>query len=598
MAGTLDVMHFKDLALVLAATAIVVPVGLRLGINPVLAFLGAGVLMGPDVLGRASAWLPWLSAVTVTDRGQIAVLADAGIVFLMFMIGLELSFERLWTLRRYVFVLGAAQVVLVTAALTGALMALGFSGTGSLIVGMALALSSTAIVVQLLAEQKRLVSATGRASFSVLLFQDIAVVPLLVLVSVLSARDGGSLGSGMLLAGVKAVAAITLILLIGRYLLRPLFRSVARTKSAEFFMAACLLVVIGTGLLTSASGLSMALGAFVAGLILAETEYRREIEATIEPFKGLLIGVFFFSVGLTLDLDALVQQPLLVLGAVLALIAVKAALLFVLARIAGVSRGASLEMALLLASAGEFAFVVIGLASEGHLLDPGLARISLIIVSISMVLTPLLGWLGRRLAPPQRAHALAAEMMLDNAELATAPRVIIAGFGRIGQMVAEMLDEHKVPFVAVDGDPDLVAKARARGHQVWFGDAGRIETLDRCGLGTASVLVATMDSRKSVETIAAAAHARRGDLTIIARARDPQHAGALYKIGVTEAVPEALEASLHISEAALIGAGVPLGLAIAAVHERRDQYRAQFQRIAGSQRMTPSARLKARRAVR
>jgi monovalent cation:H+ antiporter-2, CPA2 family len=439
---------------------------------------------------------------------------------------------------------------------------------------------------------------TGRASFAVLLFQDIAVVPLLVLIGVLTTGLGGSLMGGLGVAGLKAVVAIAAILGIGRYLLRPLFRMVAKTGSSEFFMAASLLVVIGTGLVTAASGLSMALGAFIAGLILAETEYRREIEATIEPFKGLLIGVFFFSVGMSLDVAAVLREPVKLLAACAGLVVLKSTILFVLSRLFGIARHAAAESALLMGPAGEFAFVAVGLAMAGGIIADEAGKSAIAIAAITMALTPLLAVVGGRIAarlrPVTAGNQIAATAplpVLDD----TKPQVIVAGYGRVGELVVDMLEEHKVTYVAIDANPDNVGRGGKRKRNVQFGDASRIEFLERCGLDHATVLVATMDSRAAVEAVIKAARARRADLTIVARAKDPRHAAALYEAGVTEAVPETVEASLHISEATLIGAGIPLGFVIASVHERRDRYRAEFQRIRRADR-DPVARLRTRRA--
>ena len=598
MAAALDLSTYKEIVLVLGTAAVVVPSFMRLGISPVFGFLIAGALLGPDGLGQLTTTVPWLSAITVTDREQIAHLAEAGIVFLMFMIGIELTFERLLTMRRLVFGLGGSQVLLTGAALTGILLWIGAGMAPALIMGFSLALSSTAIVIQLLADQKRMGTATGRTSFAVLLFQDIAVVPLLVLIGVLTAGLGGSLIGGLGVAALKAIIAIAAILGIGRYLLRPLFRMVAKTGSSEFFMAASLLVVIGTGLVTAASGLSMALGAFIAGLILAETEYRREIEATIEPFKGLLIGVFFFSVGMSLDAAVFLREPVKLLAACLGLILLKSIILFILARAFRIPRHTAAEASLLMAPAGEFAFVAVGLAVVGGIIAREAGKSAIAVASITMALTPLLAIVGGRIAARLRPAAQTSQTaataplpVLDD----TRPQVIVAGYGRVGELVVDMLEEHKVTYIAIDGNPDNVGKGRKAKRNVQFGDASRIEFLERCGLDHAAVLVATMDSRSSVEAVAKAARARRADLTIVARAKDPRHAAFLYEAGVTEAVPETVEASLHISEATLIGAGIPLGFVIASVHERRDRYRAEFQRIQRADR-DPVARLRTRRS--
>ncbi len=597
MAAGIDLYAYKELVLVLGTAAIIVPAVVRFGLNPIFGFLAAGTILGQDGLGQLAPHIPFFSWITVSDRTQIAHLAEAGVVFLLFMIGLELSFERLWTMRRLVFGLGALQVLITGAVLTSALRLSGVNPDAALVVGFAFSLSSTALVVQLLADQKRLGSSTGRTSFAILLFQDLAVVPLLVLVGVLGQAGGASLWEGLGLAALKAIAAIGGILLLGRYILRPLFRAVAHTRSGDLFMAASLLVVIGTGLITAASGLSMALGAFVAGLILAETEFRREIEATIEPFKGLLVGVFFFSVGMSLDVAAVLANPAAILAALSLLLVLKVVITYLVARLFRASVGTSLETAILTAPAGEFAFVILALPGASNLIPNATVTAGIAVASLSMLLNPSLGALGQRLrtwvqpTPTQPAESRPLPPVLEEA-----PDVILVGYGRVGELVGTMLKEHKLSFVALETNPDLVALGRKAKRPVFFGDATDVGMLKRLGLDGAKVLVITMDSRKAVEDVAKAARAGRPGLTIVARARDPDHAARLYAVGVTEAVPEAVEASLHISEAALIGAGVPLGLVIASVHERRDQYRASFQRISRGDR-DPVARLRARRTA-
>jgi monovalent cation:H+ antiporter-2, CPA2 family len=597
MAAGLDLSAYKELVLVLGTAAVIVPAVVRFGLNPIFGFLVAGAILGPDGLGRLAGDVPLLSYLTVSDRTQIAHLAEAGVVFLLFMIGLELSFERLWTMRRLVFGLGALQVALSGVALTLIMKLFGMSHAAALILGFAFSLSSTALVVQLLADKKRLGTSTGRTAFSILLFQDLAVVPLLVLVGVLGQAGENGMWVSLGIAGLKAVAAISGIVLLGRFMLRPLFRAVARTRSNDLFMAASLLVVIGTGLVTAASGLSMALGAFIAGLVLAETEFRREIEATIEPFKGLLIGVFFFSVGMSLDAATVLAHPMGIAGALALLLAVNFTIMFCVTKLFRATTGTALEAAFLLAGAGEFAFVILALAGAGKLIPDATVAAGIAVASLSMLLTPTLGALGQRLKTrlqppaPVRADAPAPPDVFGET-----PAVVVAGYGRVGELVANMLEEHKLRYVALDANPDLVARGRKAGRPIYFGDASDVSLLQRCGLNGAKVLVITMDSRTAVGKVARTARAVNPELTIVARAKDPAHAALLYQAGVSEAVPEAIEASLHISEAALIGAGIPLGLVIASIHEQRDQYRATFQKIERSER-DPVARLRARRTA-
>ena len=595
MAAGLDFSQYKELVLVLGTAAVVVPAFVRFGINPVFGFLSAGMVLGPDGLGRLAGEFGFLASVTVSDRTQITYLAEAGVMFLLFMIGLELTFERLWTMRRLVFGMGGLQVLLTGLLFSFLLQFFGMGNEAALITGFAFSLSSTALVVQLLADQKRLGTSTGRMSFSILLMQDLAVVPLLVFVSVLGEGSDAGLLQSLGLAALKAALAVSAIFFLGRFVLRPLLRAVAHTKSGDLFMAASLLVVIGTGLITATSGLSLALGAFIAGLILAETEFRREIEATIEPFKGLLIGVFFFSVGMSLNVATVAGNPGLIFGALATLLLLKLVVGYLIVRLFKVPHPTALQTALLMAPAGEFAFVLLTLAN-GNLLDDAAAATGIAIAGLSMLATPLLDIAGRRLAAGRKPDSPpdAALPLLPDFE--KPPHAIVVGYGRVGKLVGEMLGQHALRFVAIDTNADLVRRARKSGKNVYFANAADAAILERCGLGTAKVLIVTMDERDAVLQVARAARSARPELTIVARARDSEHAKQLYAAGVSEAVPEAVEASLHISEAALIGAGVPLGLVIAAIHEQRDQFRAQYQRIEPDRR-EPVARLRARRTA-
>jgi CPA2 family monovalent cation:H+ antiporter-2 len=579
MAGEVDPSSYKEVLLVLGTATLVVPAFHRLKLSPIFGFMIMGVLLGPDGLARFTGQIDWLRHITVENREQFAHVAEFGVVFLLFMIGLELSFERLRTMRKLVFGMGLTKIVAITLALAAPIMALGWSAREAAIVGACLALSSTALVVQVLSERKRLGTSAGRASFASLLMEDIAVVPLLVLVSVLAAASGNGLMGNLGLIALKAIVAVGGIVLIGRYLLRPVFRRVAQTHSPELFMAACLLVIVGTSLLTAVGGLSMALGAFLAGLLLAETEYRRQIEVTIEPFKGLLLGVFFFSVGLTLDLAGLVREPLLVLSGVVALLVIKGVVTYAVMRGFGIGKAAAIEGSALLAPGGEFAFVVLGLAVSLSVVGADIGGLAVTVATLTMAVLPILGYVGHHVGKRFEPQRELPEEAMAQPEGGLTPKVVIIGFGRVGKLVAAMLEEQRVAYVGVDMDPLLVADARRSGRPVFYGDAQRVDFLERCGAGQAQAIVVTMDNRASVEAAAAAVRELRPDVVLVARAKDRAHARQLYEKGVTEAVPEAFEASLHLAEATLIGAGVPLGLAIAAVHERRDQFRAEFQRI-------------------
>ena len=587
MAAAIAPGDYKEVVLFLATAAVVVPLFSRLRISPALGFIGAGALIGPYGLGRLVPQAPWLSSFTIASRDEIAHLAEFGVVFLLFMIGLELSFERLRTLRKLVFGLGSLQVAACAIVLGIALYAFGASAPAATLVGVALALSSTAIVIPVLAETRRLSAPSGRASFSVLLFQDLAVAPVLFAVAVLGSAGEVNLAWAFLLALAQAAVAVALIFSVGRLALRPLFHLVAATRSPELFMAASLLVVLGTALVAAVSGLSMALGAFVAGLLLAETEYRRAIEATVEPFKGLLLGVFFVSVGMGLDPGRLAERPVLIVAAAVALVAAKAAVIFGLGLAFRLSRGVAAEAALLLAAGGEFAFVLLGGAMATGLVTERLGQDALVVATVTMIAIPFLARLGRQI---NRRLAQAAAPIAEPPPPEEPGRVVVAGFGRVGKLVAEMLARHKVPYIAVDADPARVAAERRAGLPVYYGDASNPEFLRTCGVARARALVVTLDAPRAIEAVVAAARAERKDLTIVARARDARHATRLYELGVDDAVPETIEASLQLSEAVLVDVGVPMGLVIASVHERRDEFRAMLKKADDTRVKAPEFR--------
>ncbi len=561
---------YKDLVLFLATAGIVVPLFKRLKISPILGFLGAGVVLGPYGLGALADRLPWVGAITVAKPAEVAQLAEFGVVFLLFTIGLELSWERLRVMRRLVFGLGGAQVLVGAALLAvGGIAFLHLRALVAVILGLALALSSTAVAMPALAEKKRLQSPAGRAVFSVLLFQDLAVAPLLVALSVIGSGSHG-MSTGVLFALAPRVIGLIVLAVVGRLLLRPMMRSVAKARSEELFMAASLLVVVGAGLIAAASGLSMGLGAFIAGLLLAETEYRHEVEVTVEPFKGLLLGLFFLSMGIGLDLSLLFSQPLLVLGIAVALLILKAVSVAGLARLFRLKLRGAVETALALAAGGEFAFIVINQASGAGLLPAGTGQASLTAVTLTMFALPALTALGARIG--KGGAAAAPSVTLPTPALAE-KSVMIVGYGRVGRLVSDMLTHHHVPWTAIERDTRLVERARREGKTLYYGDASRPELLRRCGLDTAAALVVTMDSPDGTEAVVIAARECRPDLVIVARARDARHAGRLYALGVTDAVPETIEASLQLSESLLVDLGVPMGLVIASIHEKRDEYR-------------------------
>ena len=578
--------EYKDLVVFLAAAGVVVPLFSRLKISPVLGFLAAGVVLGPHGLGQFTSILPWLSWFTINDPAQIAQLSELGVAFLLFMIGLELSWERLKSMRRLVFGFGLLQVLVCALVLAGGFILMGQTLAGAAVLGMGLALSSTAVVMPVMAETGRLKGATGRSTFAVLLAQDLAVAPILITVSFLAAaaHPGGLLEPSQigrtLFTLAPAAIGLALIVLLGRVVLRPLFRSVARSRKRthggqELFVALCLLVVVGTGVAAQAAGLSMSIGALIAGLLIAETEYRREVEINIEPFKGLLLGVFFVGVGIGLDLNVLAADPLFVFGLAIGITAIKAAIIFGLARLWKLSARTAIETALVLGPAGEFAFVVLTTGMVEGIAAPTFTQSVLVSATLSMFCVPLMAWLGQKLArrgevAPGLPPETLTPVIKDGA-------VLIVGFGRVGRLVGEMLAEHKVPFTALDTDPVAVTRARREGFDIYYGDAGRAEMLTLCGIETARALVVTMDAPTKVDEVVIAARALRDDMTLIARARDDRHAARLYGLGVTDAVPETTEASLQLAENVLVDVGIPMGLVLASIHEKRDGFRAVFQ---------------------
>lgn len=581
MASEVAPQDYKDLVVFLATAGVVVPLFRRFRISPVLGFLAAGVALGPDGFGQFASQVEWLGVLTIDDPEQVRALGEIGVAFLLFMIGLELSWERLRAMRRLVFGFGILQVLLCAAVLAGGVMLLGRSAQAAAVIGMALALSSTALVMPVLSEQKRLHSEVGRTTFSVLLAQDLAVAPILVTVAVIAAASAGGSWAPGLLTLLPAAAGLAIIVIAGRLILRPLFRSVAGADNHELFLAACLLVVIGTGLAAQVSGLSMGLGALVAGLLLAETEYRREVEITIEPFKGLLLGLFFVSVGAQLDLDAVAARPWTLAVLVALVITIKAVTIFGLAKAFRIPTKTAFEAALLLGPAGEFAFVIINTALDHRLVDAAFAQAVLVAATISLFLIPIVGWFARRAA--KRVPSLSRRGRAPEPQGPPPPvgkRVLIVGYGRVGRLVGRLLKKHDIAYVAVDADPALVAEHRREGAELWYGDAGRADFLKACGIETVPAIVVTMDSRAKVDEVVKTARALRPDMIIIARARDSQHAAELYRLGVTDAVPETTEASLQLAENTLVDLGVPMGYVIASIHEQREEFRKLFQESA------------------
>lgn len=552
--------YFRELIVFLAAAGIVVPVFHRLRLSPVLGFLTVGLLIGPYGLALFADRLPWLAYVTIGDIAGVRLIAEFGIIFLLFMIGLELSLDRLWQMKRLVLGLGLAQVLIAAAAIGGIAMAFGNSAPAAIILGSCLALSSTAIVMQLLIESRRGGTPVGRASFAILLMQDLAVVPILFMVGFLATAGSVSGENMMLQLGetlVIAIAAIVGIIVIGRRLLGPLFRLAGGAKSPEMFMALILLVVIAMAAATGIAGLSMALGAFLAGLLLAESEYRHAVEVSIEPFKGLLLGLFFLSVGMGIDLRVAADHALWILLSVIGLFVIKGVIIAALALLFGQNRSTALEMALLLGQGGEFAFVVVGLGERYRLLPTETAQFMLLVVSLSMLATPFIAQAARRVAQTMSDRtAYSAHGVKEDAEHQEG-HVVICGYGRVGRMIASLLDAEQIPWVALDAHAETVATERRAGRPVHYGDASRAELLEKLSAGHAQALVVTLDDPAAAGHLVATAHRTWPHLPVFARARDHGHADHLRRLGATQVIAEAAEASLQLGALALEQAGLP-----------------------------------------
>ena len=557
----------SDGLVILAAAGIVIPLFARFRITPVIGFILVGILVGPFGLGSAVTQLPWLHYVTISDPQRLEPLAEFGIVLLLFSVGLELSFKRLWAMRADVFGLGAKELLGCALLIALVLMGLGNSLATAAALGLALALSSTALVLRI-ADQN---TPVGRAALAMLLFEDIALVPILFLLGALG-RGGEANDMAALLRTLGLGALVIVVLLIGgRLVLSRLFDQAARTKSPELFLAVSLLVVILASLATSAVGLSPIVGALIAGLLIAETEYNGEVEHMIAPFKGLALGVFLLTVGMGLDLSVVWSRLGELLLATALVLGVKALVTAVLLRMSGARLGTSTETGILLASPSETTLIVLGAAEAGKLIVPSAAQFWQIVTALGLTITPILAIGGRWLA---RRVDIAGHLQID--DTLADEHAIVVGCGRVGRLVSEMLREHGQAYVAIDIDPELVKAARADGLVARYADAARSDALERLGLVDATAVIFTMN-----EPVAVQRHVRRlrmahPDLPIIARARDASHAAALYRAGASHAVPETLESSLQLSEAVLVDLGVAMGPVIASIHEKRDAMRAQI----------------------
>ncbi|XBQ15336.1 MAG: cation:proton antiporter [Oceanicaulis sp.] len=548
----------KDAAVFLVAAGVVVPAFKRLKISAVLGFLIAGVALGPYALGGLSERWPVLDWVTISNPEAAAPFAELGVLFLLFLLGLELSFQRLWALRRAVFGAGGLQSGLSALAIGAACVWIGLAAPAAVVVGLALALSSTAIVMQILAEERRAATPVGRASLAVLLMQDILVAPILILTGFLARDTLGSGGVGVVLleALVQGAIAIGVIIFAGRYLLKPVFRLAAKAGGRDLMMAIVFATVVGASLLTAEAGLSLALGAFLAGLLLGETEFKHQAEVDLEPFKGLLLGVFFTTVGLSLDLGAVWANFAVVIGGLFAMLAVKLIIAYAALRLFAGGRGLSIEAAFLLAPAGEFVFVILAAAGAGGVVDRETATIVSAIAGLSMLLTPAMGKLGKlaaaRFAPEPTPDAPGIE---DFSELEG--HVVIAGMGRVGRAIARVLETEQVEIIGLDRNAARVAHARRDGWRAYYGDASHPEILAKAGARGAELFAVTVDDPDKACAMVGAIRELRSDAPILARARDGEHAVRLMKAGATHVTPEAIEAALQLAGRALEAFGLP-----------------------------------------
>lgn len=564
-------LNLREVIVFLAAAGLVVPLMQHIRINPVLGFLTVGVLIGPFGLGGLTSFLPWLHYVVIEDIEGVRRVAELGIVFLLFMIGLELSFERLWSMRRLVFGLGGAQVAVTSTVITGIALWFGNPPEQAIVIGTCMALSSTAIVMRLLTGSRRLGTPVGRVSFGILLCQDLAVVPILFLVSVLGAQSDNPVIQSLLVAVGKAIVTIALILLLGRTVIRPLFRLVGATRSRELFLAAVLLVIIATAIFTDLAGLSLALGAFLAGLLLSETEFSHQIAVDIEPFNGLLLGLFFVSIGMSIDLAAIAKEPLWIPLSVVGLLLIKSAILFLVIPLFGQPRHVAAECALLLGQSGEFAFVAISLALTLGLLPVDTAQFILIVASLTMLATPLIAQAARTIGNELSKQASAkVGDSYQGLPSDISDHVIIAGYGRVGRLIGSLLDTNRIPHIGLDLDAGIVAPYQKQGACVYYGDASRAEILRHAGIDKAIALAVTMDSAKAAEQVVTAVRKEWPNLPILVRARDLDHAKRLMGAGASDVVPETVEASLELAEVVLRAAGFGDDAARQVVAERRE----------------------------
>lgn len=567
-AGTDALWQFKDAMVFLAAAGVGVPLLQRLRVNPVLGFMLAGMAVGPYGLGQLAGQYEWLRFVTIADPDEFEGLGEIGVIFLLFTIGLEVSFKRLWHLRRLVFGLGSAQVVLTALLLGLALFATGLDLGASVVAGLGLALSSTAVAMQLLISRHRFATSEGQTAFAVLLMQDLTVVPILFLVGALGAASAEDMTGEILRTLGYGALAVSGLLLAGRFLVPVVMRAAARAQSHELFVAVVLLVALISAVATGFAGLPTALGALIAGVMLAESAFKHQVETDIEPFKGLLLGLFFVSVGMSIDIGFVWSRLSLVLSALGALLAIKVAVLLVLAPLFRIPLGTGIQISFLLAHGGEFGLILLAAASAAGLLDSDTNQILIATVVLSMALTSLMDEIGRRIG------AFVEGRRAEQPRLQTEDRdgpVIIGGYGRVGKTIAQVLDAEDLPWIALEADPYEVSAARKAGAPVFFGDATRKDVLLKAGANRAPAFVVTLSKPQLAERMVRAVRSEWPDAKLFARAKDWAHADHLRDLGVDDVIPEAVEGSLQLAAHVLDGLGFEEGQVAHRIEAERER---------------------------
>ncbi len=568
---------FSDALVILGAAGLVIPLFARLRVNPVIGFILVGVLAGPAGLGRFTGRAPWLFYFTITDPHGVEPFAEFGIILLLFSIGLELSFARLWAMRGSLFGLGPAELLLSAAVLAGGALATGAPMPEAIGLGLALALSSTALILPIAGTD----GLVGRLAFSMLLFEDLALVPIVFVLGALGSHGGG--GTALVVLA-KGVATVTAMLVGGRVLLPKLFAQAARAKNPELFLAAGLLVVILAAIATTSAGLSPIVGALVAGILIAETDYRAEVEVLIAPFQGLALGVFLITIGMRLDLHRIAGEWRAVALGTAAVIGVKAVVTGGLLRFARLPTRTAVHTGLLMAAPSETTLIVLGTAVGAGIVRQGAAAFWETCAAIGLAVTPFLALLGDAAGRAVGRAVGRGEREDEVPAPVEGPHTVVIGYGRVGRLVADMLVRHGRAFRVIDADVDAVARGREAGVPIQFGDVSRRGMLDKLDLGSAEALVLTMDDAVQLVRTTRDVRKRHPHLPILSRAREVGHAAELYRAGASEAVPETLEASLQLSGAVLVELGIAMGPVIASLHERRAELRRALLADGGGQR--------------